>query len=142
LFADAAQFKIAVMPMLFRMENAMYRCISAGVFFLMLSAGARAENCDIHANFLFNQVNSGTMAAKSGTPCLHAIEATAGTTVIKSVRIVSPPKNGSASALSNGFTYQSKPGFKGIDTFTYEVFGDGKVGRNVTASVQLSVYVE
>jgi hypothetical protein len=99
LAADAGQFKLPVMPMLFRIENAMDRCISAVMFFLMLSAGARAKNCDIHANFLFNQVNSGAMAARSGTPCLHAIEATAGTTVIKSVRIISPPKSGSASAL-------------------------------------------
>jgi hypothetical protein len=128
--------------MLFRMENAMYRCICAVIFFLMLSAGAQAASCVTSAYFMFNMVNSGIMGAKSGIPCYHIINAWAGTTVIKSVRIVSPPKNGSASALSNGYTYQSKPGFKGNDAFTYEVFGDGKVGRNVTATIQLSVYVE
>jgi hypothetical protein len=124
------------------MENAMYKCISTGVFFLMLSTGARADNCVTRYHFMFGQVVPGTMAAASGVSCGGAFTWTAGKTVVKSVRIVSPPKNGSASTDSAGVTYQSKPGFKGSDAFTFAVFGDGRVGSNMTATVEMAVTVQ
>jgi Bacterial Ig domain len=130
------------MPMLFGMENAMYKCISAAVLLMMLSAGARADTCIAKYHFMFDQVVPGTMAAASGIPCVSNFSWTAATTVVKSVRVASPPKNGSASAGSAGVTYRSNPGFKGSDAFTFTVFGDGKVGHNKTATVQMMVSVQ
>jgi hypothetical protein len=120
----------------------MHRCIMAPVFVLGLSATAQADNCTARFQFIFGQVRSGTMTASSGVPCDANTTRTGAKTVIKSVRVTSPPKNGSASAHSTGVVYRSKPGFKGSDAFTFTVFGDGDAGSNLTATVQMSVNVQ
>lgn len=118
----------------------MSRLILAFSFFLICCASAQA--CNARFSFTFSQVSTGTMAAVSGVPCAATAERTGGTTVIKSVKVTVPPKNGSASSGAHGVTYRSKAGFKGSDSFTFTIFGDGKAGQNTTATIQMSVTVQ
>ena len=120
----------------------MYRSIFVGLIVLMWSAGAQAATCNARFNFTLGQVTNGTMAAANGMPCAATISRTTGSLVIKSVRVTAPPKNGTASAGSSGVTYRSKPGYKGSDSFTFTVFGDGSSGRDRTATVQMQVSVD
>jgi hypothetical protein len=112
------------------------------VFSFFLSCCASAQACNARFSFTFGQVTSGTMAAASGVPCAASVGQTGTNTVIKSVKVTSAPQNGSASAGSAGATYRSKPGFKGSDSFTFTIFGDGNAGRNTTATIQMAVTVQ
>ena len=118
----------------------MSRLILAFSFFLICCTGAQA--CSARFSFTFSQATVGTMAAVSGVPCAATADRTGGKTVIKSVKVTSPPKNGSASAGAAGVTYRSKPGFKGSDSFTFTIFGDGNAGQNTTATIQMNVTVQ
>ena len=120
----------------------MYRTIFVGLAVLMCSASAQAASCSARFSFIFSQATSGTMAAASGAPCAATAERTGGKTVIKSVKVTVPPKNGTASPGSNGVTYRSKPGYKGSDSFTFTIFGDGNAGPNTTATIQMQVSVQ
>jgi len=120
----------------------MYRSIFTGLVVLMWSTGAQAAGCSARFSFTFSQVTSGVMAATSGAPCAAAAERTGAKTVIKSVKVTAPPKNGTASAGSHGVTYRSKPGYKGSDSFTFTIFGDGNAGTNTTATIQMQVSVD
>jgi hypothetical protein len=103
---------------------------------------ASAQACTFRFSFVFGRVTNGTLLAASGESCAVTTTRTGSKTVIKSVKITSPPKNGSASAGPIGVTYRSKPGFKGNDSFTFAVFGDGDAGTNVTATVQMSATIQ
>jgi Bacterial Ig domain len=118
----------------------MSRFILAFSFFLGYCASAQA--CTARFSFAFGQVTSGSMTTASGTPCAARPDRTGPNTVIKSVKVTSAPQNGSASAGSGAATYRSKPGFKGSDSFTFTIFGDGTAGRNITATIQMAVTVQ
>src|SRR5712691_2223527 len=120
----------------------MMRSTILGGLLLLLCPFTAQAACNANFSFTFGQATSGFMTTGSGEACAASAVRTAGTTVIKSVKVVSPPKNGSASAGSNGVTYRSKPGYKGSDAFTFTIFGDGKAGTNVTATIQMSVTVQ
>ena len=109
---------------------------------LLLSGPATAQTCKVRFSFVFGQVTSGTMATASGGSCAAQADRTGSKTVIKSVKVASPPKNGTASAGAIGVTYRSRPGFKGSDAFTFTIFGDGDAGTNKTATIQMSVTVQ
>jgi hypothetical protein len=120
----------------------MYRSMFVGLVVLMWSTGAQAASCNARFSFIFSQVSNGAMGAASGVPCAATIGRTGTKTVIKSIKVTVPPKNGTASAGSHGVTYRSKPGYKGSDSFTFTVFGDGDAGPNTTATVQMQVTVD
>src|ERR1700688_4307348 len=104
----------------------MSRLVMIFFFSFLFCDGAQA--CTFRFSFVFGQVTNGTLGAASGESCAVTADRTGSKTVIKSVRIVSPPRNGSASAGAIGVTYRSKPGFKGNDSFTFAIFGDGSAG--------------
>jgi hypothetical protein len=112
------------------------------LFSLLVGCCSSAQACSARFSFTFAQATSGTMVAESGAPCAANTERTGKNTVIKSIKVTAPPKNGSATAGSIGVTYRSKPGFKGSDSFTFTVFGDGTAGRNTTATIQMNVTVQ
>jgi hypothetical protein len=116
------------------------RRVVAGGLLLLWPVSAEAA---CHGRFSFNlgQASVGTIATPSGASCTVRVDLTAGTTVMKSIRMASPPKNGTASAGSIGVTYRSRPGYNG-DSFTFTIFGDGKAGTNLTATIQMNVTVQ
>ena len=119
----------------------MLRVIFCGLGFLLWPLAAQAA-CSANFSFTFGQATGGTMTASTGQPCAANVSRTGGKTVIKSVKVAAAPRNGTASAGTNGVTYRSKPGFKGSDAFTFTIFGDGNAGNNLTATIQMSVTVQ
>jgi len=113
-----------------------------GFLLFSLLSCASAQACTFRFSFVFGQVTNGTLTAASGESCAVTEDRTGGKTVIKSVKVTSPPKNGSASPGPIGVTYRSKPGFKGNDSFIFTIFGDGNAGTNVTATIQITATIQ
>jgi hypothetical protein len=120
----------------------MMRGLLVGSLLMLLWPGTAHAACHARFSFTFGGTSSGTMSTSSGAQCSANAGRTGANTVIKSVKIVSPPQNGTASAGAHGVTYRSRPGYKGGDSFTFSFFGDGNAGKNLTATVQMSVTVQ
>jgi hypothetical protein len=118
----------------------MLRTMAVGLL-LLWPVSAEAA-CRGRFSFNLGQASVGTITTPSGASCTVRVDRTAGTTVMKSIRMASPPKNGTASAGSIGVTYRSRPGYKGSDSFAFTNFGDGKAGTNLTATIQMNVTVQ
>jgi hypothetical protein len=89
--------------------------------------------------FLANQVSQATMVAPSGRTCRIVLNA-GGRSRFDSARIVSRPRNGTATASTIAVTYQSKPGYKGTDSFSFSV--NGRLApEGGAATIQVTVQV-
>ena len=88
----------------------------------------------------FGSDTSTVMHVASGKPCAIPLRTGARST-FSGVTIGAPARNGSASASSSGVTYQSKPGFKGADSFAFTVSGTNASGPG-KATVQVAVTVQ
>lgn len=101
---------------------------------------ASAESCMWHGNFRFGSNGTGTASVKSGQACAFAIRVGG---MIKSLKIVSPAKNGTAQAPNaSTFSYKSKPGFKGQDSFVYAADGTSQKGVSGVSNVTMTITVQ
>jgi hypothetical protein len=118
-----SRFLLVVLVLFVASSNTAQAACSVGRFGLF--AGATTET---------------TMVVSSGANCgINVRPGREGR--FDSTRIVTPAKNGTVSRHAvGGFTYRSKPGFKGQDSFAFAV--TGKI-RSVegTATVRVSVTV-
>jgi hypothetical protein len=90
--------------------------------------------------FNFGSDTSTDMRVGSGKPCSVTLRAGARST-FSGVAISSPARNGTVRAGSSGATYQSKPGFKGADSFAFTISGSNASGPG-KSTVQVAVTVE
>jgi len=90
--------------------------------------------------WLFGSTTSTNMSAGSGQRCGFSLSA-GGSTVINGLRIVERPKHGTAFAGSTGVGYQSRPGYRGADTFEFAVIGHGRSGSD-PATIRVDVTVQ
>ena len=84
---------------------------------------AEASACNfVNFRFFFGTDSETDMVARSGERCSIPL-ITGGRASYSGFVISRPPRGGTARATSSGVTYQSKPGFKGPDSFAFTVSG-------------------
>ncbi len=105
------------------------RIVAAAVAFFGAIDLASAACATARARFLFqSETVTSRLFTGSGEPCGWTFRA-GGTTVFEELSFSAQPRNGRLTrdgAL--GFLYQSKPGFKGQDSFTLVVRGRSNAG--------------
>lgn len=109
---------------------------------LLTSAGTvEASGCNfVNFRFFFGTDSQTDMLARSGEPCSMPL-ITGGRASYSGIVISRPARGGTARAGSSGVTYQSKPGYKGADSFAFTVsgatpFGSGQTTVEVRVAVQ------
>jgi hypothetical protein len=118
----------------------MGRLVLAAVF--LTSVGiADASACNfVNFRFFFGTDSSTDMQARSGQPCSMPL-ITGGRASYSGIVISRPARGGTARADSSGVTYQSKPGYKGADSFAFTVSGTTPI-RTGRTTVEVSVTVQ
>src|SRR6478735_2071182 len=108
---------------------------------LLTSFGtADASACSfVNFRFFFGSDSSTDMAARSGQPCSMPL-VTGGRASYSGIVISRPARGGTARADSSGVTYQSRPGYKGPDSFAFTVSGTTP-HRTGSTTVQVRVAV-
>ena len=81
------------------------------------------------------------LSTSSGENCGRTFRA-GGRSTFTGVRIGSPPRNGSARVGGMGFSYKSKAGFKGSDSFTVLVSGTTAGSGAGTSTIKVDVTVQ
>ena len=109
---------------------------------LLTSAGiAQASACNfVNFRFFFGTDSDTDMTTKSGQPCSMPL-VTGGRASYSGIVISRPPRGGTARADSSGVTYQSRPGYKGPDSFAFRVSGTTPHGTGST-TVEVRVVVQ
>jgi hypothetical protein len=107
---------------------------------LLTSAGiAEASACNfVNFRFFFGTDSDTDMTARSGQPCSMPL-VTGGRASYSGIRISRQARGGTARADSSGVTYQSRPGFRGPDSFAFTVSG---TNPHVTGSTTVVVRVQ
>lgn len=108
---------------------------------MTLPFAAKASCPSVRWNFKFGQETT-TSRETDGTPCFFWMTDVGGDGAIYGIEIATPPKNGTA--LTSGRTmvvYKPKTGFKGEDSFVFELVGklEGDPNR---AKVRVTVTVK
>ena len=85
------------------------------------------------------------MHVGSGKPCPIMLR-TGGRSTFSAIAVSAPPRNGTARPNgSSGVVYQSKPGYKGADSFAFTITGSGPRGSGTstgTSTIQVGVVVQ
>jgi len=101
------------------------------------------ESCSRRSSFHLTSEGpwSGAMSVRSGQPCGGGFFS-GGTIRFKRLYLATPPQNGTVSLREGGYySYQSKAGYRGPDTFTLRICGtEGSVEG--CANVRYSVTVQ
>jgi hypothetical protein len=119
----------------------MRRLILATTFLIGLAA-TEASACAF-TPFHFSTYGfsaSSDMLANSGKPCTINLS-TGGRHSFSAIVISAQARNGVARASASGVTYQSKPGYKGADSFAFRMTGSDASGSG-TSSIQVGVTVQ
>src|SRR5262245_10084421 len=81
-------------------RSAAKRVLLAALFAIAAGSDANTSTCLVKQwNFVFGQQTTARMAASSGAICQTYLDAPGG---VRSIRIVAPPRNGTATALGRG----------------------------------------
>jgi hypothetical protein len=100
----------------------MGRLVIAILLFLSLGV-AEASACSfVNFRFFFGTNSETDMTVRSGQPCSIPL-VTGGRASYSSMVISRPARNGTAHTTSSGATYQSRPGYKGPDSFAFTASG-------------------
>lgn len=121
----------------------MLRMIVGAAIIVAFSCGRADAQCAVQPWSVpyFGSNTSTTMAVGSGQPC-QVYPSVGGTNIITSIGVSAQPSNGSVSVNAGDvIQYQSRPGFTGSDSFTFNISGSGP-GGNGSSSVQVSVSVQ
>jgi hypothetical protein len=109
--------------------------------FLTVMGVIEASACSlVPFRFNFGADNSTVMQVGSGRRCGVLLHAGA-RSIFSGVAISAPARNGTVRAGSSGATYQSKPGYKGADSFAFTLAGTSPRGSG-KSTVQVSVTVQ
>ena len=119
------------------------RKLALATVFLTILGLAEASACSV-ARFRFPTFGSNTgtdMHVTSGKPCPIRVR-TGGRSTFSAVTVSAPARNGTARASgASGVVYQSRPGYKGPDSFAFTVTGSGPRGSG-TSTIQVGVVVQ
>src|ERR1041384_1000301 len=97
--------------------------LALAVLLLMGAGVAEASACSfVNFRFFFGTDSETDMTVRSGQPCSMPL-ITGGRASYSGIRISRPARGGMARADSSGVTYQSRPGYKGPDSFAFTVSG-------------------
>lgn len=109
---------------------------------LLTGAGiTQASACNfVNFRFFFGTDSETDMTARSGERCSMPL-ITGGRASYSGIRISRPARGGAARADSSGVTYQSRPGFKGPDSFAFTVSGTTPF-RTGSTTVEVRVLVQ
>jgi hypothetical protein len=108
---------------------------------LLMPSAANAACPSVRWNFRLGSETT-TSRVTDGTPCIFRMTDVGGDGAIYGVEIATPPKNGTA--LSSGralVVYKPKAGFKGEDSFVFELVGKLD-GTPTSARVRVTVTVQ
>src|SRR5438067_13090096 len=106
----------------------------------LFPVAAQADCPSVRWNFNFGQETT-TSREPDGAPCTFRMTDVGGDRAVYGVEIPTPPKHGSASASGRATViYQPRPGFKGEDTFVFELVGRMN-GSPTSAKVRVTVTV-
>jgi hypothetical protein len=118
------------------------RAFVVGCAFLCCAAtAAQARDCVVPG---FNGVDNGTavgqMVVRTGRFC--GVSRLGGDGVmIRSTRIVSPPRAGRVGLTSTAITYRPRPGYVGPDMFAFQNQGRNRFGQPTVRTIQVQVNV-
>lgn len=131
--------KVAAIDALTR-EADVIRWLATTVF-LVAAAGTAAAECQVgRFGFAPAQTSETTMSVGSGQSCGVIVHAGPNSR-FDSVAIAAQPRNGSLVSRSGvGFTYRSRPGYRGPDSFSFTITGRMARGTG-TATIRVSVNV-
>jgi len=109
---------------------------------LLTSAGiVEASACNfVNFRFFFGTDSETDMSVRSGQPCSMPL-ITGGRASYSGIRISRQARGGAARADSSGVTYQSRPGFRGPDSFAFTVSGTTPF-RTGSTTVEVRVTVQ
>jgi hypothetical protein len=101
---------------------------------------ANADSCTWHGSFRFGSNGTGSATVKSGQSCTFAIRVGG---MVKSLKISSPAKNGSAQAINlSTIAYKPKASFKGQDSFVFAIDGASQKGVAGVSNVTMTITVQ
>jgi len=108
---------------------------------MLIPLSAKADCPSVRWNFIFGQETT-TSRETDGAPCTFRMTDVGGDRAVYGVEIPVPPKHGSAAPAGRAtVVYRPTPGFKGEDSFVFELVG--KMGGNPTsARVRVTVTVK
>jgi len=108
---------------------------------MVIPLSAKADCPSVRWNFIFGQETT-TSRETDGAPCTFRMTDVGGDRAVYGVEIPVPPKHGSAAPAGRAtVVYRPTPGFKGEDSFVFELIG--KMGGNPTsARVRVTVTVK
>ena len=106
---------------------------------IALPFAAKANCPSVLWNFKFGQ-ETATSRETDGTPCFFHMTDVGGDDAIDRVEIATPPKNGTALSGRTMVVYKPKAGFKGEDSFVFELVGKLE-GNPTSAKVRVTVVV-
>jgi hypothetical protein len=119
------------------------RTVALATIFLTVAGLAEASACNV-TRFRFPSFGSNTatdMHVGSGKPCPIVIR-TGGRSTFSAITVSAPARNGTArSKGASAVVYQSRPGYKGPDSFAISVTGSSPSGSG-TSIVQVGVVVQ
>jgi hypothetical protein len=108
---------------------------------LLCAAEARAACWISNWAFTITQQSTAAMRVTNGDTCPMIVGQRTSSATMKSVRISAKPRNGTATANPHGAAYTPKAGFKGQDSFAFEIAGTGRLGPGTaTVTVEVAVY--
>ena len=115
--------------------------LALAVLFLTSAGLGEAAACNfVNFRFFFGTDSNTDMTARSGQPCSMPL-ITGGRASYSGIVISRQARAGRARADSSGVTYQSKPGYKGPDSFAFTVSGTTPFKTGST-TVEMRVTVE
>ncbi len=116
------------------------RRLVLAVLFLTSAGIVEASACNfVDFRFFFGTDSDTDMQVRSGQPCSMPL-ITGGRASYSGIVISRPARSGTARAGSSGVTYQSKPGYKGADSFAFTVSGTNRfVSGRTTVEVRVTV---
>src|SRR4051794_27841872 len=99
------------------------RQLVIAILFLMSLGIAEASACSfVNFRFFFGTDSETDMTVRSGQPCSIPL-VTGGRASYSGIVISRPARGGTARATSSGASYQSRPGYKGPDSFAFTASG-------------------
>jgi len=121
------------------------RSILLAVALLLIPASAQAADGQCRIGSMWVMPNSdgiATLTAPSGKRCgVMGQLQTGGGSNFRGVTIKTQPANGKATSSGTRVFYQSKPGYRGSDSFIFVIQGEHR-GQPATGTVKVSITVE
>jgi Bacterial Ig domain len=118
----------------------MMRRLLLAIGLMLFPLSAKADCASVRWNFMFGQETT-TSRETDGAPCTFRMTDVGGDRAVYGVEIPVPPKHGSAASAGRAtVVYRPQPGFKGEDSFVFELVGKMS-GNPTSARVRVTVTV-